>query len=267
MSALARVWAIALNTFREATRNRVLYVLVVFAALLMAFSVVLGELSLHEQTRVIKDLGLAGISGVGLVIALFLGVNLLSKELDRKTVFFVIPKPLHRHEFLAGKFLGLAVTLALLVAVMAATLAVVLALEGGLHDIALVRAEVMVLFELWLVVAVALLFSSFSSPYLSAMFTASLWIVGRNSGELRAFAEGKLADTPIGALLSGVAGVLPDFHAFYVSGGMLGDATPVSIHGAFVGWGYVAQAGLYGAAYGGACLVVAALLFARRDFT
>ncbi len=267
MGSMARVWAIALNTFREATRNRVLYVLVLFAVGLMAFSIVLGELSLHEEVRVIKDIGLAGISIVGLVIALFLGVNLLSKELDRKTVFFVIPKPLFRAEFLLGKLLGLGVTLTVLVGLMAITLAIVLASEGGVHDVALVRAELLVLLELLLVTAVAMLFSSFSSPYLSAMFTGSLWVIGRNSGELRAFAEGKLAGTPIGTLLDGVTVVLPDFHAFYVSGAMLSGETPVSIHESFVSWGYVAEAALYAGAYGGMCTVLACLLFQRRDFT
>lgn len=266
MQGWLRVWAIALNTFREATRNRVLYVLVMFAVGLMAFSIVLGELSLHEEVRVIKDIGLGGISVVGLVISLFLGVNLLSKELDRKTVFFVIPKPLHRHEFLLGKYLGMAVTLGVLVVVMAMTLAAVLATQGGTHDLALLRAETLVLLELGLVLAVALLFSSFSSPYLSAMFTAGLWIVGRNSGELRTFATGKLADTPLGGLLSSIASVVPDFHVFFVSGGTLGD-TPVSIHGGFVGWSYVGEAALYAGAYGGACLAIATVLFSRRDLT
>jgi ABC-type transport system involved in multi-copper enzyme maturation permease subunit len=264
---LGRLWAIALNTFREATRNRVLYVLVLFAAGLMAFSLVLGELSLHEEVRVIKDIGLAGISAVGLVIALFLGVNLLSKELDKKTVYFVIPKPLHRHEFLLGKFLGLAVTLVVLVVLMAAILAIVLGFADGRHDVALLRAEMLVVFELLLVTAVALLFSSFSSPYLSAMFTASFWIIGRNSAELRAFATSKkLVDTPLGTVLEGVGAVLPDFHLFYVSGASLGGAT-VSIHDSFVDWAYVVDAGLYAAAYGGLCLVLAMVLLARRDFT
>ena len=265
---LGRLWAIALNTFREATRNRVLYVLVLFAVGLMGFSIVLGELSLHEEVRVIKDIGLAGISLVGLVIALFLGVNLLSKELDKKTVYFVIPKPLHRHEFLLGKFLGLAVTLVVLVVLMAAILGMVLAFEGGSHDLALVRAEILVLCELLLVTAVALLFSSFSSPYLSAMFTGSLWIIGRNSAELRAFATSKkLEGTPLGTLLEGAAAVLPDFHLFYVSGASLGGAAPVSVHDSFVGWGYIAEAGLYAALYGGVCLLLAMVLLARRDFT
>jgi Cu-processing system permease protein len=263
---MQRIWAIALNTFREAIRNRVLYVLVLFAVGLMGFSIVLGELSLHEEVRVIKDIGLAGISIVGLVISLFLGVNLLSKELDRKTVFFVIPKPLHRHEFLLGKYLGMALTLTILVVLMAATLAAVLSSQDGIHDLALVRAESLVLLELWLVLAVALLFSSFSSPYLSAMLTAGLWIVGRNSAELRTFAGGKLADTPLGSLLSTVAAIVPDFHVFFVSGAALGE-TPVSIHGGFIGWNYVAEVALYTGAYAAACLTIATMLFARRDLT
>lgn len=263
----ARIWAIALNTFREAVRNRVLYVLVMFAVGLMAFSLVLGELSLHEEVRVIQDLGLAGISLVGVIIALFLGVNLLSKELDRKTVYFVIPKPLRRWEFLLGKYLGQAFTLGILVGLMSATLALFVAAQGGTHGVAMVRAEVLVMQELLLLTAVAMLFSSFSSPYLSAMFTAALWIIGRSRGELLAFATGKkLEGTPLGAVLEAIAAVVPDFHAFYVSGSQMGGQV-VSVHETFVGWGYVAEAGLYGLLYASVCLGVAMLLFSRRDLT
>lgn len=264
---LGRIWAVAQTTFREAVRNRVLYVLVMFAVALMAFSLVLGELSLHEEVRVIKDLGLAGISFFSVLIALFLGVNLLSKELDRKTVYFVIPKPLQRWEFLVGKYLGLVVTLVLLVVAMSAMLSIVVTWQGGHHGIALVRAECLMVCEVVLLTAVAMLFSSFSSPYLSAMFTGALWVVGRNRAELVAFATGKkLGGTPTGALLEVVSDALPDFHAFYVSGADLGGAT-VSIHETFVSWGYVAQAGVYAAAYASACLFGAVLLFARRDLT
>src|SRR5690606_33864388 len=173
---LGRIWAIALNTLREAVRNRVLAVLFVFAVALMAFSVVLGELSLNEEVRVMKDLGLAGTSLVGTVIALFLGVNLLSKELDRKTVYFVIPKPLHRWEFLVGKFFGLAGTMVLLVLLMSLILSAFVVAQGGQHGWTMIRAEILIALELVLLCAVALFFSSFSSPYLSAMFTACLWI-------------------------------------------------------------------------------------------
>lgn len=262
----ARVWAVSLNTIREALRNRVLAVLALFAVGLMGFSIVLGQLSLHEEVRVIKDIGLAGISVVGIVIALFLGVNLLSKELDRKTVYFVIPKPLHRWEFLLGKFVGLVVTLALLVVAMALVLVLVVGLEGGHHGIAMIRAEILIFLELCLLTAVAMLFSSFSSPYLSAMFTGSVWVIGRNTLELRTFAEGKLEGTPLGALLEIIARVVPDFHLFYVSGASL-DEQIVTVHESFVSWGYVVEAVAYCGLYASLCLLLAMGLFARRDFT
>ena len=266
MRSPQRIWAIGLNTFREAMRNRVLAVLVLFAIGLMAFSLVLGELSLHEEVRVIKDIGLAGISLVGIMIALFLGVNLLSKELDRKTVFFVIPKPLHRWEFLIGKFIGMAATLALLTFLMSVVLSLFVVGNGGHHGVAMMRAEVLVLLELLVITALAMLFSSFSSPYLSAMFTGALWLIGRNTPELRAFAEGKLEGTPLGTLLAVVARVVPDFHLFYISGSNL-EGEIVSVHETFVSWTYVLEAGLYAFLYGGVCLLVAVALFARRDFT
>lgn len=271
LGSLARIWAIALNTLREGLRNRVLAVLVLFAVGLMGFSLVLGQLSLYEEVRVIKDLGLAGISLCCTVIALFLGVNLLSKELDRKTVYFVIPKPVHRWEFLVGKFVGMVVTLAILVVTMAVILAVFLQAQGGHHDLSLLRAEVLVLFELALLVAVAMLFSSFSSPYLSAMCTAALWVIGRNSLELRALARGKLQGTSLQYLFEALTRVLPDFHLFYISGVSLpvegAQDRVTTIHETFVSWAYVGQAGLYAAAYAAICLVLATLLFARRDFT
>lgn len=266
VASFGRMWAIALNTFREAVRNKVLAILVMFAVALMAFSLVLGQLSLHEEIRIIKDLGLAGISIFGVVIALFLGVNLLSKELDRKTVYAIIPKPLHRHEFLLGKYLGLVVTMVALVVLMSAVLAGFLLMQGGHHGVLMVRAEVLILLELLLLMAVAMLFSSFSSPWLSAMFAGSLWVIGRNTAELEAFATGKLEDSPGGTLLGGLLDLLPDFRMFFVSGANF-DETVVSVHESFVSWGYVGSAAAYAAAYGGLCLLIAVLLFRRRDFT
>jgi len=267
VQSLGRIWGVALNTLREALRNRVLAVLALFAVALMAFSLVLGQVSLHEEVRIIKDLGLAGISLVVTIIALFLGVNLLSKELDRKTVYFVIPKPIFRSEFLLGKFLGMATTLTLLIAIMAVILAAFVIVQGGRHGVAMVRAEILVLFEVILLTAVAMLFSSFSSPYLSAMFTGSLWVIGRNTLELRAFASGKLAGSALATLIEGVVRIVPDFHIFYISGSQLGEGGITSVHETFVSWWYVTQAGAYAFAYGATCLLIASGLFARRDFT
>ncbi len=266
-SSLGRVLAIALNTFREAVRNRVLAVLVLFALALMAFSVVLGELSLHEEVRIIKDLGLAGMSLISVVIALFLGVNLLSKELERKTVYAIIPKPIHRWEFLLGKYVGLVVTMSALVAIMGAMLWFFVVLQGGHHGVIMVRAEVLILLELLLLVAVALLFSSFSSPYLSAMLTAGLWVIGRSTPELDMFVREKLEGRAVGSVLEVVVRVVPDFHKFYISGANLGGEGVVSVHESFVSWTYVGEAAAYGVLYSGVCVLLAMALFSRRDLT
>jgi len=231
------------------------------------FSLVLGELSLHEEIRIIKDLGLAGISLFGLAIALFLGVNLLAKELEKKTVYAILPKPILRWEFLVGKYLGLVATVTVVVLLMSLFVAGMLLFEGAAVDSVLIRAEVLVWLELLLVVAVAMVFNSFSSPYLSAMFTAAIWVIGRNTGELEAFATTKLKGQPVGVLLEGVVRVVPDFRMFFVSGANLGGDGVLSIHERFVTWGYVASAGGYALLYVLTCLVAASLIFARRDFT
>lgn len=266
VASLGRMWAIALNTFREAVRNKVLAILVFFAVALMAFSLVLGQLSMHEEVRIIKDLGLAATSLFGVVIALFLGVNLLSKELERKTVYAIIPKPLHRWEFLLGKYFGLALTLAALVGLMSVILAAFLTAQGGTHGVIMIRAEILILLELLLLIAVALVFASFSSPWLSAMFAAGLWVVGRNTAELEAFSQGKLEGTLGADVLGLVLALVPDFRMFYVSGANY-EGVDVSVHDAFVSWSYVASAGGYAASYAATCLLVAILIFARRDFT
>lgn len=263
---LNRIFAIALNTFREAIRNRVMGVLLLFALGLIAFSTVLGTLSLSEDLRIVKDIGLAGTDGFCAIIALFLGVNLLGKELDKKTVYSMLSKPIRRSEFLLGKYLGLMGTMSVLLVVMSLVLALVLYFKGGSHDVLLLRAECLILFEVALLVALSMLFSSFSTPYLSAMFTGSLWVIGRNMAELTAFVDNKVEDPSTQAMARTVLNVLPDFHLFYISGGSL-DGRLVSVHTHFVDWSYVLWSGGYALGYGAVCLLIATELFRRRDFT
>ena len=261
-----RIAAIAMTTLFEAIRNRVFGVLALFACALIGFSSVLGALSLHEEVRIVKDLGLAAISLFGVIIALFLGVNLLAKELDKKTVYAILSKPIARWEFLLGKYLGLLTTLALLVLAMSLMMAGLITVEGGEHGMAMVRAEVLILGELALLIAVALLFSSFSSPYLSAMFAGAIWLIGRNLSELRALVESRIGAQGLRELCLSVLRGIPDFEIFYVSGAQL-DGEIVSIHDSFVAWTYVGQASLYALSASTFCLLIAVLLFHRRDFT
>src|SRR4029453_8041021 len=129
-----RIWAIARNTFREAVRNKILYSLLFFAVLIIVSAVAVGRLSLHEEVRMTRDIGLWGIDIFGVIIAVFVGVNLLYKELDLKTVYTILPKPIHRWQFVLGKWLGMLLTLAVQVLVMALVLAGTLALQGAAFD-------------------------------------------------------------------------------------------------------------------------------------
>lgn len=266
---MSRIAALALNTFREAVRNKVLYILLMFAIVLLGLTYFFSQGALHEQLRVIRDVGLVGIEIIGALIAIFIGVNLVYKELDRKTVFALIPKPIRRWEFVLGKYVGMLVTLAVLVAIMAATLFVVLWLGlsvfGGDNDNGTVlRAILLVFGEVAVITAVAVLFSSFSSPILSGALTLGIFAVGHFTPELRELI-GKVESAPLRALLRAGVRLFPDLHLFYVSGSMVG-GQHVSVHGAYVDWAYVAMAGLYGALYCAAAIALAMIVFSRRDF-
>jgi ABC-type transport system involved in multi-copper enzyme maturation permease subunit len=263
-----RIGALALNTFREAVRNKVLYILLIFAVVLLALTFWFSQGALHEQMRVIRDVGLAGIEIFGDLIAIFIGVNLVYKELDKKTVFALIPKPIHRYEFILGKYAGMLLTLSVLVAIMSATMFAVLSFGasffgGESHSDAVVRAIFLLFGEVAVVTAIAVLFSSFSSPILSGAFALGMTVVGHFTPELRE-AIGKSGGAARVAFGAGLR-LFPDLHLFYVSGAMIGGQR-VSVHAAFVDWSYVAGAGLYAAAYSACALALAMIIFSRRDF-
>lgn len=156
LASTVRLWAVGLNTFREAVRDKVLYGVLAFAGALLLFTLALAELSLNERERIVHDIGLASISLFAVVIAVFLGSSLLYKEIDRKTLYIILPRPLRRHEFVVGKFVGIAVTALVFIAIMGAIelwvlavlaqapwplLASVVVLAAGVLALALVRAR------------------------------------------------------------------------------------------------------------------------------
>src|SRR5262245_47587474 len=256
------VIALAKNTFREAARDKILYSLLFFAILLILFAVVLGQLSLHEEIRLVTDVGLGGISLFSVIIAIFVGASLVYKELDRKTVFTILAKPLYRHEFILGKFVGMTLVLAVLVAIMAGFLAFVLAAEGADLGPALWKAVVLLYVEVVVVTAVAVLFSSFSTPFLSAFFTLGIFVLGRSAPEIRLVADRMGA---FKLVLRALAAVLPDLHLFFVSGQAIG-GEHVTVHEQYVDWWYVVVTSGYGLGYAALLLLAAALIFRRRDF-
>src|SRR6267154_4274984 len=162
-----RVGIVALNTFREAVRDRVLYNLVFFALVMIAASVLVGQISIDIESMVIVTLGLTAISVIGLFIAVFIGGGVVSKEMDKRTLYALLAKPVRRWEFLLGKFAGLVLTLAVNTAAMAlGLLLVMIYMKHTLErtDSAVLVAVYFILLKLALIVALALLFSCFTTP-------------------------------------------------------------------------------------------------------
>lgn len=262
---MRRIAAVARNTFREAARNKVLYSLLFFALGLIVSALALGQLSVHEDRRMIRDVGLFGVDVFSVLIAIFVGVNLLYKELALKTVYTILPKPIARWEFVLGKWLGVMATLVAQIAVMGVVLALTLTVEGGRDavDAALGKALWLLLMNVTIVTSVAMFFSSFSSPFLSGLLALGVFVVGRSIPDVRAL--GARMGGAGGQILAAVSAVLPNLNLFTPSGTAL-DGQPVSVHGAFVGAGYLGWTSVYAIGYSAVVLACAMLIFRRRDF-
>jgi ABC-type transport system involved in multi-copper enzyme maturation permease subunit len=263
---VSRVLAIALTTLREALRNKLLYTILIFACVLILSSWAIGQLSLHEELRVARDLGLAGISLFGVLLSIVGGVNLVYQEIEKKTVYALLAKPIRRFEFVLGKYAGLSLTLLVQMGLMALVLCLAIGVQGSSPDEALARALVLLYVEVLVVTAVALLFSTFSTPLLSGLYTAGIAACGRSTPELRALVETRLKESPaLARALTGATSILPDLHLFFVSG-TVENGHPVTVHGDYVGWSYVASATSYGLLYAACVLLLAVVIFSRRDF-
>jgi ABC-type transport system involved in multi-copper enzyme maturation permease subunit len=261
---------VAVNVFRESVRDRVLYNLVAFAVMLIAVSFLLGQLTAGQDVKIIKDLGLAAIATFGLLIAVFIGIGLVWKEVERKSIYSLLSKPIRRHEFVLGKYAGLALTLLVNVVVMTVAFYAVLAYmntqfpataraawAAPATDPGMLRAIVLIFMELLLVTAIALFFSTFSSPFLSAALTFGLWVIGHFNADLRNF-EAVLESPAAGMLARGLYYVLPKFAAFDVKAQVV-HALPVPIS-------YVATTAAYAVVYIALLLTGAVVVFSRRDF-
>lgn len=255
---MKRVAIVAVNTFREAVRDRVLYNLVFFALVMMAAAVLVGQISVDIEEVVIVSLGLSAISIIGLLIAVFIGVGLVSKEIDKRTLYALLAKPLRRWEFLTGKFAGLVLTLTVNTAAMAVALLLAMSyVRHGLHraDTVVLVAVYFILLKLALVVALAMLFSCFTTPLLAILFTAGLYVAGLFVHEMRALQE-DLAPA-VATMLRSISYLLPNFENFDVMG--------AAAHGRAIPGVLVAQNTLYAVIYCAMVLAVAAVIFSQRN--
>jgi Cu-processing system permease protein len=306
-----RIGAIALNTYREAVRARLLLGVLALGLAMCLYSVVAAAQSLHQELRVVADVGCAALSLCSIVAAIVLGSTSLYRELELKTIFPILSRPIRRWEYLVGKYLGTLLTVAVFIGVQAATVLSLLALEAGQRPwkvgavaigllgvlgVALLRggharvflvvpwtlvcacafwilaapafeerqvvtaSAILSVFEIAIVAAVATLFSSFSSPFLTSACTAMVFLIGRASDTMAHIPKGMF-----GAGCSAVgrvgAHIVPNLHPYVPPRPLLLGETAEPI------WRYVATAGAQAVAYSVALLVLAVFAFARRDFS
>jgi ABC-type transport system involved in multi-copper enzyme maturation permease subunit len=256
---MKRAGIVALNTFREAVRDRVLYSLVFFGLLMIAAAILVGQISIGIEDAVIVTLGLSAISMIGLLIAVFIGVALVSKEMDKYTLYALLAKPVRRWEFLLGKFGGLVLTLAVNTAAMALGLLVVMlyvkhSLERS--DAGVLVAVYFILLKLALVVALALLFSCFTTPLLAILFTVGLYIVGLYVQELRDLPFDMMSPA-MSSFTKWLSYLLPNFENFNVMA--------MAAHERAVPGALILQNTLYAVLYCTIVLTAAAAIFSRRN--
>src|SRR6185437_997336 len=253
-----RLTAITLNTFREAVRDRVLYNLVVFVLLLVASAPLFGEISIGMERLIVVNVGLTAISIFGVIISIFIGIGLVSKEIEKRTLYTILARPVRRWEFIAGKYFGLMLTLVVNTALMTLGLFIALfmfAREQSGSNSGLVVAIYFTVLELAMVTAITLLFSSFSTPIFSAIFTFALFVIGTFAADLRNFAA--LAHGAAKWLVTAAAYAVPNFASLNVISRVA--------HDQHVAGTLVLYNSIYALLYSGAVAAAAVLIFERRN--
>jgi ABC-type transport system involved in multi-copper enzyme maturation permease subunit len=267
-----RIGLVAWHVFKESVRDRVLYGIGAFALLLVAGAFVIGEMTAGQDLKIIKDLGLATIELAGAVMTAFIGVGLVAREIDRRSIFSLLAKPLPRWEFIVGKYTGLVLTIVVNIWAMGAALFLVLGWQDAIAaenvrrswsapavDPRILYALVLITAEMALLTAVALFFSTFSSSALiSVVFTSGVFVAGLASSDLRGF--GDIVDAPaaVTGTVSAIGWMLPSFGSF--------DVKSAVVHGLPIAPGMVAMTVAYGALYAAALTLASIAIFARREF-
>lgn len=260
-----KIAAIAINTFKEAIRDKILYNLLFFALLMIGASLLLATLTVGEQSKIIIDIGLASINIFGVLIAVFLGIGLISKEIEKRTIYNIISKPMPRYQFLIGKYIGLLLTIVVNTSIMGIGLYLVLIINEwrwghGIFDanLDIWKAMYLILIEFMVITAIALLFSTFSSSStLSAIFTIAAYIIGHLTEDLKLIGD-KLHNSLGKMTINFFYYSLPNLDNFNIKGRV--------VHGIEVPLTYLSIVTGYGLFYIITLVVLSAIIFQKRDF-
>lgn len=252
-----KIRAIALNTFKEAIRDRILYLLLFFAVASLTFSRLLALITVGDRIKIIKDVGLASISLFGVLMAILMGTSLVYKEIDKKTIYTLLSKPITRFQFLLGKFFGLILTLFIMLFLMSLIFVAIVFLHSFKIEWQMFTAIFFIFVELCLITAVALFFSCFSTPILSSIFSLSFYLIGHLSWGLETLIQ-KIKVGALKVLAQILYTLLPDLEKFNFK-------TEIVHHLPIPSQMFLFST-LYGIAYSLFVLILAMLVFRKRDF-
>ena len=253
---MTAILALAGNTLRELARNKVLYLIALFSVLLIMGSLLLMEISIGQWARIVNDVSLTTIQLSGAAVAILIGVDLVAGEMDRRTVYVTLSKPVSRAQFVVGKYLGLCCTMFVLVGVMGGLLIMELYSIAEPPTTATLGALVLIFVELCILAAFAMVFSVFTTQSLGVMFATSIFVIGHMAGDLRLFAA--RMTSPWNSLLETLANILPNLDQLNLKT-QAANHLPVSA-------GFVVAAAAYGLCYSPVILAIAAFIFSKRDF-
>lgn len=252
---MKNIFVIAKNTFRAAIRDRILHGILVFSFLFILFTVFLGSISLGEDLIVIRSIGLAGMYLFGIVITIFLASSLISLEIERRTLYLILSKPVSTLELIVGKFIGLFAAIVLITLSMAAVYLGVVWYKGGGFDLGALEAVVLQLFETGLFIAVVTLFSTSATPFAAAIYGILVLYIGHSLSTLLQYAHYRGAVLKTAA--TAIYYLVPNLEKFNVRN--------VIVHHIPVSTGMVVLAGLYAALYAAVLLYLAKNLLAKKD--
>ena len=251
------VQIIALNTFREIVRDRVLYGLVVFSILLIGFSLVLGNLSFSEQARISIDFGFSGIQLSSVILSIFVGSTLVSKEIEKQTLMTLLARPLSRFEFVIGKFVGLGLVVTIAVLGLFGVLLLLTFIMKWAINLAFFISLVGILAESILLMAMTIFFGMISKPILAVSYSLSLFLLGHWIGDLPYFAE-KSSSASFKFFSKIIEYVIPNLEMFdFRSAAIYGDEIPAA---------QLLRTMVYAVSWIALCLTGAGILFKRKDF-
>jgi ABC-type transport system involved in multi-copper enzyme maturation permease subunit len=263
------IWSVARITFTEAIRDRILYSLILFAIVMILSSLMFASISAEQYNKIVKDLGLTVISLMGIIISVFLGMGLVYKEIEKKTVYNIFSKPVRRYEFILGKYLGLSFTILVNTLAMALILTLIVVYigfkhggfikyyYGGLYYSQFFKAVYFEYLEFLVVIGIALVFSSFTTPVMTLLFTFFLFAIGRFSSDIRLFAE-QVNNPIMGYITQFIYRVIPNLEKF--------DVRSEAVYGGDIGWTLISYTTAYALIYTMVLLILSVVIFQKREF-